>query len=463
MNTSFFKIAEILSNSDWSSLRKFLSMSNGETTDLMKLFAIYESHKHKLSDLIDDPDIITQQFKHLTRKGLLNLHSRLFVQTEDWLAHKTLMEDQDKKELLLNKAYNDIGLYKFANQKSLKLQKRWKANSALSTRKEQFRTQLLHQQYYSDNPTKYDKDSSLLADLANAYLSAQKHQGLLYLLELRNWGNIKNLDFTKQIEVLSTVIKVMPEQEISILLSELLKVVTSDSLESFMSVKEKLLGDRLEKESEFHQLVTLYLVSFSLKYWQKGVLKDADIIAQVLEYALSNNVLMKSGKIPKVRFYNLIATLGTMNTYDWNDAFIERWQSSVETESPDSTKALSKALNAFIFHKYELIIPLLRGVEFESYSEKIRALGIELVALYVDRKANYHLIRTFINNFKRTLRRNSDKTSNYFVKAHINLVAVIEDLIQRDFRRITINLDKYDNLLYRIWLQNEVNKKAPKT
>lgn len=155
----------------------------------------------------------------------------------------------------------------------------------------------------------------------------------------------------------------------------------------------------------------------------------------------------------------MIATLGKLKSFDWTQEFIERWYQNVETENLIYTKSLAEALNAFGFQKYELIIPLIRGIEFQDFIEKLRALGLEVIALYIDRKDNYNLLRNNISNFKRTLKRNEGKLSTPTIKSYVNFLKVLELLIQRDFRKITIHLEKYDALIYRGWLFTQVQNK----
>ncbi|GLR16588.1 response regulator [Portibacter lacus] len=458
MNTSFLKLAEILAPSDWTSLKKFIGMSHREDADIMKLFDLYKDKRNHLQELIAKSENFEKDFSHLTKKGLLNLHSRLFIESENWLTFKTVMNDQEKKELILNKAYNDNGLYKLADQKAKKLSKFWNNRAVFSYDQERNKAQLLHQQYYSDNPIKYAKDSTLLGDLVNAQLTTTKLSALIYELELHNWGRLKQIDYSTLLESINATVEQLPNNDLSEVLKDLNKVVSNLDLEAFLKVKALLFDNTFEQPSELHTLTTLYLINAGIKLWQNGKFTNASESAELIEYGLSSGVLMKSGKIPRRRFFNLIATLGKLKSYAWTQEFIIRWHKNVETQNTVDTKSLAEALNAFAYQKYDLIIPLIRGIEFQDFIEKIRAQGLELIAIFIDRKDNYSFLRNYIANFKRTIKRNEGKLSNESIKAYTNFVKVVELLVQRDFRKLTIHLEKYNTLVYRDWLSTEINK-----
>ena len=459
MKNSFLSIVSIIQAKEWKELKKFILMDHGEETDLVKLFNKYESYKNKLASIPGTEKLIAQYFPAMTKKGFLNLNSRLFQVTEDWFAFRQLSNNVDQKEILLNKTYNDNGLYKLADQKANKLIKKWENAAQLSSINDTYKSQLLHQQYYSDNPIKYAKDSTLLEELVISQLANIKLKGLIYELELHNWGLLKQIDYSYHLDILHSVNEKLPDSALSEILLDLAKVVSQLDLEAFLKVKALLLNDTFEKNSELHTLITMYLINAGIKLWENGKYTNAQESARLIEYGLRSEVLMKSGKIPWRRFFNLIATLGKLKSFDWTQEFIERWYQNVETENLIYTKSLAEALNAFGFQKYELIIPLIRGIEFQDFIEKLRALGLEVIALYIDRKDNYNLLRNNISNFKRTLKRNEGKLSTPTIKSYVNFLKVLELLIQRDFRKITIHLEKYDALIYRGWLFTQVQNK----
>lgn len=459
MSNSFLQIAHVIEISEWISLRKFILMNHGEKTDVYSLFKVYESYKSKL-DFLPHSDVLrNNHFHKLSKKGYLNLNSRLFQVTEDWFAFRQLTNMKDYKEVLLNKAYNDHGLYKLANQKAAKLIKSWNSSNQLSSINDSHKSQLLHQQYYSDNPIKYAKGSMLLKDLVVSQMTNTKLKGLIYELELQNWGRLKQIDYSYHLDILHSINQKLPDSPLSEILLDLSKVVSQLDLEAFLKVKALLLNDTFEQPSELHTLITMYLINAGIKLWQKGDFTDAVESAKLIEYGLSSEVLMQSGKIPRRRFFNLIATLGKLKSFEWTQEFIERWHKNVQTDNLSDTKSLAEALNAFAFKKYEMIIPLIRGIEFQDFIEKLRALGLELIALYIDRKENYNLLRSYISNFKRTIKRNEGKLSKETIKSYSNFIKVIELLIQRDFRKLTIHLEKYNFIVYRDWLTVQVQNK----
>jgi hypothetical protein len=459
MNYTLIPLLATLKKQEWKPLSRYILMHHSADSQIFQLFQYLESNKYNLQPLQEVEKWRSTVFPDSTIKSFTKLLSKLFLLTEDWLVQFYLLNNDMQKELMLNKIYNDRGLYNLADHKANKLQSRTSGFSQLSSQRISINAQLLHQQCYSDNPIKYKRGSTLQKDLFHQFLIDYKIQALIYLCEAHNWGRINNLDFNEEIRMFNKTIDLLPENELSITLEELLKVITALDLKAYLSLRQKLYDGRFEVPSELHTLVTIYLISFSIHLWRKGIYMDAEEHALLIEYGMTSGVLFSSGKIPATRFLNLLSTLGKLKTFEWNKEFIERWIDKVETKSLDSMLAFAQALNAFNFHKYELIEPLLRGIEFENYTEKIRALGLEMISLYIDRKDNYYILRNFIANYKRTLKRAADKMSAYNVKANLNLVKVIELLVQKDFLRLTIKMEKYDNIAYRTWITEEVNKR----
>lgn len=122
---------------------------------------------------------------------------------------------------------------------------------------------------------------------------------------------------------------------------------------------------------------------------------------------------------------------------------------------------MGKAQNAFLHERYEKIISHIRGIEYEYFNHKERALKIELITIYMDRKNNYSLLRSFIHNYKRTLKRNNDQLDVNNYPSNYNFVNVIEEVVHIVFRRITVKLEKYEFLACRTWLKGEVERRKP--
>ena len=456
MAENISNVFSIFDDQQWKSFQKLIASHHSKEGDVYKIFEYYKGNKDQLHKLPPIDKIREKKFAHIKHKRFLNLLSVLNGHTEDFLVLDYMKSNELKKNILLNKIYNDNGLFTKADQKARKIQKLTENQEKLSLVKHQILAKIFHQQYYSDNPTKYKNGTALLENLVSHEMIKAKTQLLLYKCELHNWGRMKQYDYSDQIEAIHQLSQAIPPSILSRYLEKLEQLIVSPDLENYMFLRSALYDEKFQQPSDLHTIFTMYLLNASIKLWHKNIYKDAEANAILFEYALNSGVLMYNGKIPVIRFHNLIATLGSLKSFKWTHEFILRWKEKLAGKSIRSTANLAHAQNAFIYEKYDHIIPLIRGMEFEHFNQKVTALGLELIVLFIERRENYGLLRNFIDNFKRTLKRNKTEISENMFKSHTNLIKVIELLVKRDFTRVTIHLGKYDFLIYRSWLQKQI-------
>ncbi len=449
-----------LDPNEWKSLEKYISIYHSVESMPFQTFIYLKENKCKLLEIGNSEDIQKTIFPDSTPKTFINLYSNLFQIAEEWLLAYEINKGKKEKYLRLNQIYNERGLYKFADQKEKKLLSLLNKGKGYSFQKHKFKTELLHQTYYSDNPQKYQKGSKMLNDLTSSFFDLTIIQSLLFRVELHNWAKLTQQDLDVQKQLLEDLIQISPHNVVYDALIDLKKVVLEEDVEAFINLREKIYRKEFDPKSKLHEWLVIYLLNSAIQLWHKNLYVDGSENAKLIEYGLKTGALTKSGKIPLQRFHNLISTLGTLKDYEWNIQFIEKWKDNVQTENIASTESLARAQIAFIFEKYDEILEFIRDVEFEVYGQKILALGLELIGLYHDRDNSYATLRSFISNFKRTLKRNRLKSSDAYYKSNLNLIKVVEKLMIRDFKKVTIRPENYDHLLYRKWVDKMLEKKG---
>lgn len=455
-NSKLVRTLATLSKDEWSSLRKYILMSHDKTTEAFKIFSEFQKRKEKLNSPFDTSALHKKYFGKLTSKGFSNLLSRINKTIEDWLAIQQFENQNYARELSLVKAYNSRGLYQHADRIATKLEKQIAVDTTLDLAKTDIIHQLLHTQYYSDNPIKYNLTNNLLKELVITHKQYYHQLSLQYIAEMINWGAIKNLDFKSELDQLDNILPQFESDELTKELGIMIKLVKNKDLDSLYWLTNSLLQGKFSIDSEIHDLVTLYLISFSLKIWMKGELSNPDKLVELYEYGLSSGALLRSGKIPQTRFYNILSTIGAIKDYYWTDGFVDRWIIKVDAINIDSAVALSKAYNNFYHQKYEEMRALLSKVKFEFTEQKLRSLGLILIAQYKD-SSSHDLLPDQIDNFRRTLKRNKHRYSHIFLESHLNLIEVIEWMYSKKYKQVQLNLDKYKYLIYRQWCMEEIN------
>ena len=116
------------------------------------------------------------------------------------------------------------------------------------------------------------------------------------------------------------------------------------------------------------------------------------------------------------------------------------------------------AQNAFYNERYEEMLPMLRGVEYENYIQKGRAQCLEVIALYMDKDNAYTTLLNTTFNFKRSLKRNKSKISKATYDYYYNLLDVVELMAEYPYKKKEIDLDRYKYILYRSWVVKELVK-----
>ena len=378
--------------------------------------------------------------------------STLSLWTDEWLLLQQALQKTINSEINLYRVYTGRGLYKLADRQMKKVEVLIKKMDLKNTDSYKLKRELYHQAYFSNNPIKYREGTEILTKTVSAHIQYSVEQELLYLSELHNWGKIKNEDFSKQITQLEQRIKSIHLDE-NHPLKLLVKIVASNDYESFKKLRDLLLGHHWDIKSQTHILVTSYLIHWVMKFWQKGQIKDPDIVTSLFEYGLETKSLMVNGRIPEKRFHNIVSALGTMNGNTWCDEFITKWGIKVNSQNPQENILLAKAQRHLYNGNYSEITPLLRSLKFKSEGQQTRLMGLQLIAWFEDRKEHPEIFLQYLNNFKRFLKRHESELSGHYHDGHLNLIKILESIFNKaEKSKIEKILDEENNIIYRVYV-----------
>lgn len=447
---------KMLEKEEWISFRKYILMYCTKTSDTYRLLDYIYSVRSKLGDVVELEVIKKPIFQKMTVKSFSNLMSRIFIWFEEWIVWYENKKDTIACDIQLVKIYNRKGVFNLADKIYTKVEKSITSNDQLSLRKHKDLYLLHHNHYFSDNPVKYKRKEEILESLISYFTFQFKEQALLYISELHNWGNIQNHDFTKEIVLLAQICSLVSDTENGEVPELIIEMVSKLDPMAFLKLRDIIYSNRINPASELYIIASLYMITFSLRLWNANKITDPMLVMGVYDFGLQSGVLLNTGKLPFIRFINLVTTLGYIKTSEKTYAFIDKWKHLVSGESEKAIHALGYAQLKFFEERFDDIIPLLLGVKYETVEGKLRSSALELVGLYYDRKNNYSILTNRIQNFKRVLKTYGKKSSNLSYSSFLNFTKVIELLVKRDFIKLTINIENYTPIIYKNWMIREI-------
>lgn len=456
-NSKLISVLKTLNPDEWSSFRKYLLMHTRKGSDNFDFFEFLNQRKTKLSSLPSAEEIRAKHFPKLTTKGVSNMMSRIFNWLEDWLSIHEFTKSPYQEDLMLVKSYNRRGLFKLANSKADKLEKKILKKDGLDIFENKALAELFHIQLYSENSIKYSEGGLIIEKLSNHFFKQIKEYGLLYLPELMNIQRIQKYDLGNAIEKINQLANLMPESELSVYLDQLIQLTKNNNPKLLEDLFAQIKGGVFSKDGFIHALLVYYFIALSLQLWLKGSLKSKAMVGEIHEYAINSGVLLQNKKITLRRFHNIVSTLAAINTYEWTIDFVDNYLDMVDTPNKESSRLLAYAQICIYNNKYNDINVHLSAVTFEDFDIKMRSHCLLAVALYKDEKIELATLQNKLLNFKRFLTRHKSQVSEKYYDSNFNFFEVIGRLSMKKFQDTEIDLSKYSNLSYRYWIKKELS------
>lgn len=453
------KLLSILSSFNKEELgrvRKFILQYSKESSDVMQVFDYYYRNFKSEEEVPEIDMVVEKHFSHLTKKVFLNHLSTLLSYVEQWLVLTQLESEKHSFDLILLKAYNKRGHYQLANQIHQKILKSIEKDEIYSLENTKTKAILYENQYYSNNPIKYQEGAKILTDLMHSYLEKIYAQLLMYESEMINWGKIQNHDYSDEKNIIQKIKAELPDSDLTTTLEELVKMVVSDDADVFQKMVRKVLDEKFEK-GNLQTITTIYAIRKGNELWAKKVpipeLKN--IIQELYDFAMTHGVFTDHGKISPPSYRNLLMALCLSQSFEQLMAFNEKWISNVNTKSHESTKAVCNAIICFYKEHYMEIINYTRHTEYDEIGEKVFALHLHLIACFMNRKNEYDLYITTLTNFESFVSRNETKISERIFKGLRNSCSFMK---QYDKTKGKVDLSQFDVLQFRLWME-KMNEK----
>ncbi|HLO53313.1 MAG TPA: hypothetical protein VK169_03440 [Saprospiraceae bacterium] len=451
----FVQLLTSFDKDEWPSFKKYVLSQYTENSDTYRIFKWLQDRKNELSEMDDVYILASKQFKGMTSKVFLNHLSLLYQLVERWLVNEQLSYENTTFKLLLHRNLQRRGMYHIADQLSNQLQKdltNHKELSALWAKKE-----ILHQEYYSFNPIKYQKGAVVLSQLLNATYDYMYHLLSVYQVELVNFGKNQKHDYRVEEEKSLQLIQLLQKSENQLFFDKMYLFIKLDKTEYLEDLKNDLTNGIWPKGSLEEVVSTLYLIRKTTELYERGsLLPTVEIITELFAFSMKQGVYAEHGKLAPVTFRNIVGQLSRYQSFAFTKDFIDEWYVQVSSAFVESTRDVSHAMNCLKHEKYSEIFYYTRMKHFADDTEKALALSLHLIACFMNRKQDYDLYATTLHNYVSYLNRHKTTFSTKFYKGLLNTVKIIKKMDHG----YDVDLSLYDTIFYREWCEKMVKKKG---
>jgi len=443
-----------LSDEEWISLRKFLLQYTREESINYRCIQHLYTNRKKLDQDNIDKKIREKYFSDIKPKAFSNVLSRLFLWLEEWLAVATFQEDSNAVQLALIKKYDQLGLYKMANQVATKLESNLRDVEKTDTMHNRVLSDFYHGQYYSSNPAK--KDSySMLQKVCQSFLNNIAEQSVYYLLETNSTAKLRSSEFSELNTTLEKIVAITPDTELSRTLKLCLEIVKKPTSKIVAQLIEKLESGIIDEASDLYLVLSIYLRRSAAELWIDGQLDNASLAMRCYHISLVATESNKRQKFTVTNLFNVVGTLGIILSFEETAQFINKWALKAYSKYPESVVQYCHAMNAFRHDKYDLLPKLLTGLDFDYYQYKVISNAIMIIAQY--KLGEEDLTITLIHNMKKQLKRNKSNLSKSLSLRINNLIELIRILAKSKYDpSIEINIDDYHPLYFKSWVLKQL-------
>ena len=450
-----FLALDNLDKDEWTSLKKYMLMYTKEGSDNFSCLILLQKNKSSLLKDNYSEDIHKKYFPQMSSKVFSNLLSRIFKWYEDWFAIETFKNQEYYRDLMLVKGYNRKGLFSMANNTAKKLQSKIEEDNSIDITESEALAKLGHNQYYSSNPIKKEKNSSLFIDCLEDFIRYTKEESLRYLIELDNYSKARNVEYTKAKEILEKLVVLSNDSPLSQVLSTALKMKSENDLDSLHDLKNKLQENIVRPGSDLHLILSTYLRQSASIQSQKSATSGAEIILDCYQIYFDSIEKNANEKLLPVSLFNGVSAIANVMDFNKTEVFIERWAPKTHTKYPKSTMQYCTALNDFRHDRYERLPSLLSGLEFDDINQfKIVSKALMIIAHY--KLGNEDIVMTMIPNFRKQLQRNSQIVAASTIK-RINTLLDFIVKMQKSKYDSTIVVDRahYNSAFFRSWIMKQ--------
>lgn len=431
---------------DWRAYRDF---AKGRYSDDSLYHKIYTQIR-KRKDSFDPDDVDTLHLSvnpDASKKAFRNTLSRLMPHVEDFLVYQDIKMNERRFQQTLMKAMINRGLYKDYDSLLDKKISEPLLKEDLWHSLDLF--QMVHDNYFSDNPNKYDPNCPLL-DQGFTYLNQfYRQMKQFYNIELENRKIIYNkneADHTTKPSHLETV------------LNDIYNVLHEEP-DAFDRLYKMISDGQLEVSDRIRDIIVIHLTKFAWKQVHRGSITYTEKLLYLYTYNLEHSYSQSGQHIPPVRFDNIINIASMISKYEWTMQTIEQYGPLIDPAHRDDCLQIAMAQVAFSMEKYQEVISLLKDHLFQLDSHKLRQKWLLLCSTYMVDYDDQVMIYNELRSYKRFIKNYKNHFGNSVTAGSLTLARYIEKMLKReDKTKLLTALEAEPFIIFQIWLKRELGR-----
>jgi|GEM_PF-6802582 len=279
-----------------------------------------------------------------------------------------------------------------------------------------------------------------------------------YKVELLNWGEVKNHNYFKSIEDINQILKPLKENSTLSSIESISEVFVTRESNNLHTLFIDLENGFFKKNTELELLASSYLTGLSLRLWGENKLDNTQLILRAYEYGLESGILLSFGKIPLVRWYNILSVMSSILEKNKTIQFLNTWIGKVSTINLKKSIFLSKALVDFHTENYQIIYSSLKNIKYSNLSEKFRANQLIAISLYKQQDLLYEEFIDHCNNSLRSLKRSKKKLGKKSFTLFENFIIVLIKLASLQYKRSKYEIKLPHTIPHKNWLVKEIKR-----
>lgn len=451
-----FVLLETFTKNEWKQFGRFLKMKTSKGTDVDRLYAYcYKTYRSSKKSDLSIESIKRKILKKNSDKSVLNALSTMTEYAREFIVYQSILSDQREKDIRLITEYNRRGLFVWANKLADRTIKKLQEDESLSLYQADARKRICHNQYFSENPIKNQSGTSLLRDLIRTFSLSTKEYAAFYSTELINRGKALNIDYSNELEELKSDIVVQSNTYDTLIV--LSNFVQNQTKTSFESLWNGLKANAHIEDSLIPLVTLLHLIKFAMEQLKSGDTSYSEVIFKLYTYGIDSGLMLERGKIPELRYQNMINSLVGLSRSTLVIQFIENYTDIVNTDQIEENHRLAMAQISYFDQDYEEVIQLLNQTRFHSKLQEMRLRAF--LAISHTESSDNEFAKTYVDNFKRFIDRHKKEISQTTFTGNKNLAAfLLAVLSNKSYQELHNTYHSYDKLSSRKWCNQKLEE-----
>lgn len=429
-NSKVISILKTFNEKEWKNCRKYLkSQFKADSKDLV-LFKLLFAHRNKLdSNKLNIEYLQTSiELGLSTRKNIQNIMSRLTKQIEKFLVFQSLEDDEVEQEFRLFQVFNNRGLFKYANNYASRLVTSWDNSDKLDIKYLDYIRQVLHSQYFSNNPLKYDRKKILIDELLNSSFTQYKIQFLLY-----NFARTleENSNFISSADKLELKLSASYSSNTLLTIIEHLNEIEQNSSKSSFDFLYQTLLDSEQVSDELRAIIFRQCESYLMEFLKISRYNEENKkILELYEYGVEEGLLTYKEKMSPVKFQNIIQVACYLFEFGWAENFQTKFGSLVPLDIVDENSNITKIKIDFGKKLYSELITNILKFDFKFFMFKAQARWYLICSQFIIHD-NFEFFESQLTNFTQFVYYNKSKLSQTNFEGSLNLAKIFKSNISK--------------------------------